>query len=103
VKIEVYEESGDGVVSVASILYKNASYSAEYKSYLIDREKGLVGLNIVDNGCSKYKLLHFDGYSLHELVNVDLGASNLSLTRVVYLDGYLYIFADHDFKVVVVN
>ena len=103
VKIEVYEESTNGVVSVDSVVYENSYYSTEYKSYLINRDLGLVGLAIPDNGHAKYKLFHFDGYRLTEVVNTDLGFGDPSLVRAVYIDQYLYLFADHDFKVVAVN
>ena len=103
VKIEVYEEGGDGVVSVDSIIYKDALYSTVYKSYFIDREKGLVGMGLITEGASKYVLIHFDGYELNEIVNTDLGFSDYSTVRAVLIDTYLYIFTDAEFKVVTLN
>ena len=91
-KIEVYEESEDGVVSVCSY-ERNANFSENYKSYLIDRENDLVGLHIQDyeNG-SLYVLLHFNGYKMHPVVEV-LAAGNRANTRAFIADGYLYVFS----------
>lgn len=104
VKIEIYEESEGGVVSVSSVEYVRAYYSTVYKSYLVDRENRLIGLGIEsydekyqENG--RYVLLHFNGYELYELVNTELSGSN-DLKRAVYIDGYLYIFSDRSMRVV---
>jgi uncharacterized secreted protein with C-terminal beta-propeller domain len=43
-KIEVYEESENGVVSVCKYEVPNVDYSTDYKSYYIDRENKLIGL-----------------------------------------------------------
>jgi len=103
VKIEVYEESADGVISVSEYELKNAEYSTEYKSYYIDRENQLVGLGIYDysgnsKNDSRYILLFFDGYKLRELVNVPL-YGDVSQMRATYIEDYLYMFGREDFKV----
>ena len=108
-KVEVYEETASGVRSVCSYELESASYSTEYKSYYVDRENQLVGIGVVDNryyNTSKYSdeahryiLLHFDGYRLTEIVNVPL-AGNPANMRGVYIDGYMYMFGQNDFKVV---
>jgi len=46
VKIEVYKQGEGKVESVDSFEIKNAKYSSSYKSYYIDREKGLFGLAV---------------------------------------------------------
>ncbi len=109
-KIEVYEQTEDGVRSVCSYELDNAEYSTDYKSYYVDRQNQLVGVGIVDYnyydndtaGYSsekfRYILLHFDGYDLLELVNVPLFGNPANM-RGVYIDGYMYMFGNKDFKV----
>lgn len=107
-KVEVYEESADGVRSVCSYELENTGYSTEYKSYYVDRQNQLVGIGIVDNsyyGAGKYSdeatgyiLLRFDGYELTELVNLPLAGDPVYM-RGVYIDGYMYMFGHRDFKV----
>lgn len=107
-KVEVYEETSDGVRSVCTYELDNAEYSTEYKSYYVDRQNQLIGIGIVDNSyyntnknsteASRYLLLHFDGYELVELVNVPLAGQPANM-RGVYIDGYMYMFGNRDFKV----
>ena len=106
-KVEVYEETSDGVRSVCTYELENADYSTDYKSYYIDRQNQLIGLGIVDKNYPtakyssetyRYVLLHFDGYELVELVNVNL-LGNPAAQRGVYIDGYMYMFGSRDFKV----
>lgn len=93
-KIEIYEQGEDGVVSVATY-ETNADYSQDYKAYFIDRENGLIGLHVYDfiEG-SKYLLLHFDGYSLTPVAKIDLTSRNYDTTRAAIVDGWLYILTD---------
>lgn len=111
-KIEVYEETETGVVGFCKYTLENVGYSEDYKSYYIDRENQLIGLGIVDHNRKgaannaednkdlfRYILLHFDGYNLVELVNVDLNG-NPDLMRGVYIDGFMYLFGEDAFKVV---
>ncbi len=97
-KVEVYEETADGVRSVCAYELNDAGYSEEYKSYYIDRENKLVGMGIVHNGECRYILLYFDGYELEALADVPLGG-DLDAMRGVYIDGYMYMFGTGDFKV----
>ena len=98
-KIEVYEESETGVVSVA-VYEKNANFSQDYKAYFIDRENQLVGLGIFDyNRAERYIVLHFDGFQLNEVLNVDIGAYP-EYCRATLIDGYMYILGQNQFKVV---
>lgn len=93
-KIEIYEQGEDGVVSVATY-ETNADYSQDYKAYFIDRENGLIGLHVYDfiEG-SKYLLLHFDGYTLTPVAEIDLTSRNYDTTRAAIVDGWLYILTD---------
>lgn len=98
-KIEVYEETADGVRSVCAYT-SPASFSIDYKSYLIDRENDLVGLHIRyynqwEAGAA-YILLHFDGYELREIKLLAPVAGNLADTRAFMQDGYLYLFTSAD-------
>ena len=70
----------------------------------MDRENQLIGIGIKDNSYydsserSRYILLHFDGYELVELINVPLNGKPSNM-RGVYIDGYMYMFGNEDFKV----
>jgi len=107
-KVEVYEETNNGVRSVCSYELNNAHYSTEYKSYYVDRNNQFVGFGVVDNSyyntdryskeVYRYILLHFDGYRLVELVNESLYGDPAKM-RGVYIDGYMYMFCGSDFKV----
>lgn len=105
-KIEVYEESEDGVVSVAAYELDSTYYSEEYKSYYINREKRLVGLGVetyssakFDTNAQRYVVVQFDGYKIREILNVDLGGT-LDDRRGVLIDEFFYMFGGSDFKVV---
>ncbi|MDO4318154.1 MAG: beta-propeller domain-containing protein [Lachnospiraceae bacterium] len=103
VKLEIYEETENGVSSVCKYELPGASYSSDYKSYLIDRENQLVGLGFSMGSAQytdgSYLLLSFDGYRLHEVATVPLAGDN-SRKRAVYIDGYLYAFGPNNFLVV---
>ena len=105
-KVEVYEETEDGVRSVDVYELENADYSTNYKSYYVDRKNQLIGLGVWDanrqmSEKNRYIVFHFDGYELIELINVPLGGngSQLGNMRGVYIDGYMYMFGASDFKV----
>ena len=103
-KIEVYEETADGVQSVCKYETKETvGYSSDYKSYYIDRENNMVGLGLNTYGKNgteeEYLLVMFDGYSLRELVKTSL-AGDPEYKRAVYIDGYVYMFGTDDFKVI---
>ncbi len=91
-KIEVYEEYQDQVVSVDA-WEEQANFSPAYKSYLIDRENDLVGLAIQqwDSGDCQYLLLHFDGYELHEVLRVELEYHGIDTTRACIIGEHIYI------------
>lgn len=93
-KIEVYQQSDNAVISVCSYeVY--AHFSTEYKSYLIDREQDLVGLGIYDweNDRREYILLHFDGYQLNRVVTVPVDGV-LDHMRAVLIGQDLLTFWD---------
>ncbi len=107
-KVEVYEETADGVRAICAYELERAYYSTEYKSYYVDRQNQFFGFAAEDHSYytpdpydgkkDRYILLYFDGYELVELVNVPL-AGDLSRARGVYIDGYMYMFASEGFKV----
>ena len=106
-KIEVYEESETGVVSVAAY-EKNAGFSLDYKAYFIDRENQLIGLCIDDYDAAdyynrrdrqRYIVLHFNGFQLREVLNVALSNANPDDCRAALIDGYMYILGEDQFKV----
>ena len=94
-KVEVYAEDGDSVISVCAY-ERNASFSEVYKSYFIDRENDLIGLCIDDwsTGVTQYVLLHFDGYDLNELISVPM-ISDMNTVRAFMADGWLYILGNN--------
>lgn len=73
VKIEIYEESVDGVVSVCSYEIERASICDYYKAYYIDREESLIGMGVAlyDESPARYLVLYFDGSELVELLFTD--------------------------------
>ena len=93
-KIEVYGECNGKVVSVCSY-EMDASFSEEYKSYLIDRENNLFGLAVSDWMTSQesYILLHFDGYDLN-LVTAAKAEGQIANARAVIIDGWLYVLSE---------
>ena len=102
-KIEIYQETEKAVESVA-VYELDAYFSENYKSYFIDRERGLVGLGVSQydyrkrEGWDAYILLEFDGYSLNELLRTELGG-NFAQKRATLIDGYFYMFGATQCKV----
>lgn len=94
-KIEVYAEDGEKVVSI-SAYERNAWYMEEYKSYLIDRERQIIGLTVVDQDTNapEYVLLHFDGDELRPVYTCDLLLNSPANTRAFLADGWIYILTD---------
>ncbi len=105
-KIEVYVENGDKVESIAAYEREYCSFSEDYKSYFIDRERGLVGLMIEDTSnvymANRYILLAFDGYKLVEVADESFGELfyDTSAARAALADDYLYIMYLDEFKAV---
>lgn len=98
-KIEIYEEV-DGKVTSVCTYEAEAVFSEDYKSYLIDREKRLIGLGLINqynvrDDC--YVLLHFDGYELTEVAAVPMTGA-VDNVRAALIDGWLYVLSD-DFAV----
>ncbi len=94
-KIEIYEQVEESVVSVA-VYEADAGFSEDYKAYYIDRENGLVGLHIYDysEGINEYLLLRFDGYNLVPVAEIALTSSNCDTTRAAIVDGWLYVLTE---------
>ncbi len=106
-KIEIYEESENGVNSVTAY-EKNVGFSLDYKAYFIDRENQLIGLCIDDYEAAdyytredrqRYIVLHYDGFELREVLSVALSNANPDECRATLIDGYLYILGQENFKV----
>ena len=109
-KIEMYRETESGVEIVCTYepeIY--TAFSTEYKSYFIDRERGLIGLGVqayyssVKNGyVSEYRLLCFDGYEFVEVLKTELEGDNACKRATLIEDengnGYFYMIGG-DFKV----
>ena len=100
-KLEVYEETETSVDSVA-VKTVAVSFSEDYKSYFIDRDRGLIGLGFWSYGMGEYALYAFDGYTLNQLVRVEM-AGMPEYKRATLIDCWLYILSDsstHGLKVV---
>ena len=102
-KIEVYAEEGDAVISLASYEVGPVDFATDYKSYFIDRERGLVGLMVndwrADYDVSRYILLGFDGYQLFEVVDQKFDDTKTpNYARATIADNYFYIMAFGEFK-----
>lgn len=102
VKLEVYQETEDGVKSVCVHQIQGAYYSSDYKSYLIDREHQLIGLGITNRttsagrGNSQYLLFSYQEGQLILVGTVEYDdVYRPQYIRAVYIDGYLYVFAQY--------
>lgn len=109
VKLEVYRESKDGVVSVCSYQVDHAWYITDYKSYLIDRENQLIGLGIYEMNyepdITNYFLFSYHEGNLTPVIKTRIKDNiyNLESIRAVYIDGYLYVLSGEQFEVVPVD
>jgi uncharacterized secreted protein with C-terminal beta-propeller domain len=109
VKLEVYRESEDGVVSVCSYQMDHAWYITDYKSYLIDRENQLIGLGIYEMNyepdITNYFLFSYHEGNLTPVIKTRIKDNiyNLESIRAVYIDGYLYVLSGEQFEVVPVD
>ena len=93
-KVEIYEETEDGVASVCS--YENdTQFASAYKAYYIDRENNLFGIPTRVG----YVLLQFDGYQLNKLT-IAKNEGDLDNVRGVVIEEYLYVFSPKTFDVV---
>ena len=104
-KIEIYEESETGVVSVCKFEMKLSYFSRDYKSYFIDRENKMIGLGLIESSstedyCGKYLLLRFnkETQDFDVLLKTPFGFYP-DRTRAVYIDGYFYMFYEDTFRV----
>lgn len=87
-KVEIYEETADGVESVCAYTPQITGFANEYKSYYIDRENRLFGIP-TEKG---YVLLHFNGYDLFAVTELPIGG-DLNEVRGVVIDKCLYVFS----------
>lgn len=94
-KIEMYREGATAVESHCAYEYEDCWFSGEYKSYYIDRKNQLIGMGLYSytHSSDRYILLHFDGYQLVKLLEVELAGDPENM-RAVYIDGYLYLFGN---------
>ena len=100
-KIELYKRVGDQVVSIDKHEVF-ASFSQSYKSYMVNRDLGLVGLGYSqwENGAmiEKYLVLQATKGGL-EVVGNYLFDGTSSSKRAFVLDGYIYMLSNTYFKV----
>ncbi len=106
-KVEVYKQKEQELISVDSYEVQKVYFPNEYKSYFIDREKGLIGIRVTHYAYSgdeahRYILLRFDGAKITEQLNTTLTGTR-SLTRAVLIGEHLMLFSDTQFKIVSVG
>ena len=91
-KLEVYRREGDGVVSVGKQLIVGA-VSTAYKSYMIDREKNLIGLAYSGLGGYGYAIYSVGEGGISMVADIDLGGvyTDISLARCILREGYAYL------------
>lgn len=87
-KVEIYEETANGVESVCAYEPGVGVFANEYKAYYIDRENSLFGIP-TEKG---YILLHFNGYDLYAVMELPT-AGTLNDVRGVVVDRCLYVFS----------
>lgn len=92
-KVEIYAQAEDGVISVCTY-GGEVAFAFDYKAYYIDRENNIFGIP-TSNG---YVLLYFTGFELVELVRTEPIAT-LDSTRGLIVDGCLYVFSNKYFYV----
>jgi uncharacterized secreted protein with C-terminal beta-propeller domain len=102
-KVEIYEETENGVSGLSKYEMEDVLYPRLYKSYYIDRENQLVGFsmsdpNVTDRQPQRYVVLFFDGYDLVELLNVPFEGV-VDFNRSVYIDGYMYLLGNYKLRV----
>ncbi len=109
VKLEVYEEVGDKVVSVDKLII-DGSYSENYKSYYIDRSTNIFGLGVeyiydeaTGRSYSAYVLLCFNDYEIVEIARIKMNFDSAERIRAFVKDGYLYITDDKQIVVESIN
>ena len=100
-KIEIYEETATAVEIVATY-EADASFSEEYKSYLIDRANGFIGMGVSGYFASGkygdgYMLFAFDGYEIVEFAFIEIAGAHAD-KRAVIIDGYLYVFSGSSYE-----
>ncbi len=93
-KAEVYVREGDAVISVA--VYERRLFSpGDYKAYLIDRARGLLGMHVYDYelDADVYLLLRFDGTALAPVLELEIEGANQNVhaTRACIAEGWLYV------------
>lgn len=94
-KIELYEKQGGEVVSLDAYT-ADETISTDYKAYFIDRENGLVGMQVYNGGESEYLVLAYDGYGLTEALRLPMADGDYDYTRAAYIGGWLYILSDDE-------
>ena len=100
-KVEVYKESEDQVLSVCK--YEDeVRYADNYKSYYINRQSKLVGLAVRNSliGQTSYLLLNFNDDTLNVIFSVPLSSENLYFARMILVDEYAYVFIEDEFKII---
>lgn len=132
-KIELYKETESAVESAATFTYAddgywydgqyyqhaNVQFSAEYKAYFIDAERGLIGLALTVNAFgsdsngfmeirqNRYILLQYDGENLNLLLDIELEDEEnyyfYNTTRAAYVDGAFYLLTPRGLTVKELN
>ena len=100
IKLELYLETEEGLISVSKVLLEDAYGTSDYKAHYINREEMIFGF-AYQQYSPKYKTV----YQVFKIVNGEIitaaeininEKSVFSLCRGVYVDGYFYVLSDVD-------
>lgn len=103
-KIEVYKEEDNKVVTVCVEEFSRTYFSTDYKSYYVDRTNHLLGLAIstYSDDSKKYEdsylLLHFDGEYFDKVIALGINHNSEDSVRAFYEKSYLYVVTDKEFN-----
>lgn len=105
-KVEVYIEDLQGVVSFDTYLREYTHYPNDYKCYFIDRTNGYIGIPVYNslygNEFLSYVLLKLNDGKLEVLVDRQIDGWYEDMVRGVVVDDYLYVMS-RDLTVVKLN
>jgi len=107
-KVELYRETENDVTSVAQVELSSASFSENYKAYMIDRERGLIGLGVTAYESGKpingYIIFRFDGEKLEKAAFIPLTEYGFyDEYRAVVIDDTCYLLTPNNFVVQKIN
>ncbi len=111
-KVEIYRTEENGVVPIARYTVDYCTFAKDFKAYMIDAERGLLGLGIVyyQDGPGRrpipqnsYLLLRFDGEKIELVREIPINSSSYppsELLRACIIGEKLFVVGPDFFKVI---